>query len=644
LIWALETPLAVVVGAAALAAGGIVAAVGTGAMPVAVGGLVVTVVAGFATAAFGPFPPSPGKLLADFVDAGAERLYARWTPISRVDAIAFGGEAAGWGSYGGTGVGRGFTGTAPPYRLIGYDGGSFAVMYAYDGTDAGLALFRHHVMAAPYHLRSAADVLIIGLGGGADAMAGLANGARTITGLELNPVTVRLGREDYADFNGGLFTAPGVEVVNAEARHWIEATDATYDVVVLNSIDTFAALSSGAYVLAESYLYTTEAFGAYLDHLAPDGVFSLVSFDNAGLAGPTFIILRFASTVAAALEARGVAHPETHVAIVASREAVPLVNVLVRRRPFTAAEVRALEAFVAREGFEFWHRPDAVADHQVGRFLSASAAERRALLDAHYLRLTPAVDDSPFFFNFYKWWSLVITHPDDAGTTPATGQRMLLLMIAQGLVLSIVIVLWPLRRLAGRRPVPKPFGVIAYFTALGVGFIFIEIGTMQRFVLYLGFPTYALSVVLFALLTSTGIGSALTARVRVVRPGMPLALAGVLALVVAVWLAVGPTVLGATLHQPLALRIAATVAILAPLGVVLGAFFPLGLRLVDALDGRLVPWAWAINGSATVVGTILAAAVGMTYGFTVVMVAALAIYAGGTLALRVSLGPGAATE
>jgi len=646
LIWVIETPAAVVTGALALAVGGVVVAGGgvvvAGGTPVrslALGGLALTLLAGGATVRFGPFPPSPGKLMSTFLAGeGAQHLYAQWTPISRVDAIAIRPAERGWGSYGGAGVGARFTGVAPPYRMIGYDGGSFAVMYAHDGSDAGLDLFRHHVMAVPYRVQQDPSVLIIGLGGGADALTARANGARTVTGLELNPVTVRLGREDYAEFNGNVFNAEGVEVVNAEARHWIESTDERFDLVVLNSIDTFSALSSGAYVLAESYLYTTEAFTTYLEHLGPDGMFSLVSFDNAGLAGPTFIILRFASTLVAALEHLGVTDPQTHVAIVASRADVPLVNVMVRRRPFTAAEVATLERFAADEGFDFWHRPDRAVAHQVGQFLWATPAERRTIVDEHYLRLAPAVDDSPFFFNFYKWRSLLLAHPDDRGTTPATGQRMLLLMIGQAILLSVAIVLWPLRRLSGGRAVPQRLGVLLYFTALGIGFIFIEIAMMQRFVLYLGFPTYSLSVVLFALLTSTGLGSALTARVTVARPGMPLALVAVLAVGVGAWIGGGPALLSATLAWPLSARIVATVAVLMPLGLVLGAFFPLGLRLLEALDVRLVPWAWAINGSATVVGTILAAVVGMTYGFTVAMILALAVYALGALALWGSLG------
>ena len=639
LIWAVGTPAAVVLGAVVLALSALVFAGGEPAgRRLSWTALAATLSVGAAVLFWGPFPPSPGKFLSYFLATpGVEHLYERWTPLSRVDAVGWDRSEGSWrGAYAVSGVSPTFKGRGPEYRMIGYDGGSFAVMYQWGGSDAELEVFRHHVMATPYKILDAPRVLIIGLGGGADALAGVANGAGPMTGLELNPITVDLGRADYADFNGGLFDSDVLEVETAEARHWIESSDREFDLIVLNSIDTLSALSSGAYVLAESYLYTVEAFRSYLEHLGPGGVYSLFSFDNNGLAGPTFIILRFASTLDAALRALGAEDPKRHMAIIASTEETPLVNTLVKRVPFTGAEVEALEDFVEREGFVFWHRPDRPTDHQVASYLALEETERKDFLDGHYLRLGAVTDASPFFFNFYKWSSLLVPHSDDSGTTPSTGQRMLMVMLVQALMVSAALIFWPLARLRKSRPVGGALGPVVYFSALGLGFILIEISLMQRFVLFLGFPTYSLSVVLFSLLTFTGLGSAFSARLGPPFSRKPAAALAVLALAVAVFLSVSPGLFERLLDRPLGLRVVVSVAMIAPLGLVLGIFFPLGIRTIESLDRRLVAWAWAVNGFATVIGTIIAVMAAIVWGFSAVMLGALGVYLAGVAALSLS--------
>ena len=636
LIWRVQTPAAVVAGALALGTAALCIAAGNRRQLVrATGFLVATALVGGLVVAYGPFPPSPGKFLSLFLKSpGAHHLYEQWTPLSRVDAVGWTKTEDSWkSSYAVSGVSPQFKGRGPEFRMIGYDGGSFAVMYQYDGSPGSLDVFRHHLMAAPYKLESNPKTLIIGLGGGADALAGLANGVGEMTGVELNPVTVDLGVNRYRKFNGGIFSDGTVKVVNAEGRHWVDSDSARYDLIVLNSIDTLSALSTGAYVLAESYLYTREAFRSYLEHLDKDGMFALYSFDNFGVAGPTYIILRFVSTFDAALRDMGVKDPASYIAVLAGPGTTPLVATLVKARPYTQGEIDRLADFAEREGFHFWHRPYRAVDHQVSRFLFADPAARKDFIAGHYLRLDAATDNSPFFFNFYKWGSLLFRHADDPGTTPATGQRMLMLMVVQAVLISLAMILWPLRSLDRGARVRKPLGFILYFAALGFGFILLEISLLQRFVLFLGFPTYSLSVVLFCLLTFTGIGSALSTRIHGSPQRAIVWLAVLLALVVFALSMTLPALFDAYLKEALSLRIALTILVFAPLGVILGMFFPLGIRVIEPIDTRLVPWAWGINGCTSVVGTITAVMLAMAYGFDDVMLLAVAVYITGALAL-----------
>ncbi|RMF19192.1 MAG: hypothetical protein D6760_13295, partial [Deltaproteobacteria bacterium] len=315
-------------------------------------------------------------------------------------------------------------------------------------------------------------------------------------------------------------------------------------------------------------------------------------------------------------------------------ERIPLVATLVKKTEFTDEEIAALDAFVSGQGFHYWHHPRHPVDHQVSRYLHLPPGEQTRFRQGHFLRLDAVTDDSPFFFNFYKWRSLVRHDPRDTGTTPATGQRMLLVMIVQAVLFSVVLILWPLGRLPRGRFELRPAALLAYFAALGVGFIFIEISLMQRFVLFLGFPTYSLSVVLFSLLIFTGLGSAFSGRIPRVSRRLPVMVTAVLTVILCTFLLVAPGLFRANLAASLPVRILISVALIAPLGVVLGMFFPVGIRLIEAADRRLVPWAWAVNGCTTVVGTIAATMIAMAYGFDVVMVLALLVYGAGCGALQ----------
>jgi hypothetical protein len=201
---------------------------------------------------------------------------------------------------------------------------------------------------------------------------------------------------------------------------------------------------------------------------------------------------------------------------------------------------------------------------------------------------------------------------------------VLALTLALLLALSLLAFGLPLAFLPrGSRP---PARAVGFFTAIGFGFLMLEIVLVQRFVLFLGFPTYALSVVLFALLLATGIGSALSSRVRDTRRGLRLTLGAACVVLGAATFGLQP-LLAALISLPLAARFAIALALLLPLGLLLGSAMPLGLRRLAAREPAALPWAWAVNGGASVVASVLAVALAITAGYTLVMAAALGCYA-----------------
>jgi spermidine synthase len=629
LIWWLGTPTTVALSTAAFA----IAAIAYTSRPSArlVAAAVVVAIAGVAIGTRVDFTPGRNKFISIHMATGARPVFHRWTPINRVDAVAWDdakqNTRTGYRDWGSS---KKYDGPGLNFRMIGYDGDSCASMYRFDGDPKELEWFHHHVFKAPYVVKPEPEVLIIGVGGGTDILNAIANRAKRIVGIELNPITVELGKRDYADYNGGIFNRPEVTMIAAEGRNYLRSHSDTYDMIEINSVDTLSALSSGAYVLSESYLYTSDAVSDYLAHLKPGGVFAMAMGDFNVPGQPARHTVRLLSNVRRALLERGVTRPETHVAVIGSREGVAMAHTLVKTEPFTPEEIQRLDAFVAAEDFTFWTRPDKRVEHDAATILWADDAERDRFYDTADLNFRATTDESPFFFNFYKWTSLARHSGElDAARTFATGQIVLVIMLLQSLIFASLLILAPLLRLRGAlSDVPRLIGYVLYFVALGLGFILLEISFIQRFVLYLGYPTYALSVVLFSLLSFTGLGSYFSGRIDIPERTLPRLWIALAVLSVA-YLVGLPPFFGVTLGAGLAVRIAISIALLAPLGIVLGMFFPLGIRMVTEVSRQFVPWAWAINGCATVVGTILAVIAGITWDFRGVTLLALAIYGAG---------------
>lgn len=443
---------------------------------------------------------------------------------------------------------------------------------------------------------------------------------------------------DHADFAGHIYDRPDVTMIAGEGRSTLRHSAVEYDLIQMTGVDTLAALSTGAYVLSESYLYTTEAMQEFLDHLTPDGLLSVVVADLSGGFGFPRHTMRQLSLFLETLEQRGIQDPAQHIAVIASAEGVPQVSMLLKKSAFTREEVQRLQEFAEQMAFTVLALPGVSTDSIHSTYLRTPREERAAFLSKIPLILTPTTDDNPFFFNFYRWRNLGKSHSEiDVGHTLATGQVILALILVFSIALSVLLILVPLfafqrqgLRTDGR------WGFVLFFLAIGLGFIFIEISFIQKFVLFLGYPTYSLTVVLFSLLTYSGIGSFLTARMKR-RPEdrFPLLFAG-LTTVSVLYVFLLPSFFRAFLGSPFALRVLIASVVLAPLGLVMGMFFPSGIQIVRRTNVAFVPWAWGINGCASVVATVLAVILAMSYGFRFITFLALAIYLVGVLGIRAS--------
>jgi hypothetical protein len=585
-----------------------------------------------------PFTPSASKEMALQQAFGSVHRFTRWTALFRTDVFEQPRRTPT------SGVCREF-GVSPlapadchgPRLIIGHDATAGAPMYALRDHD-DLSYLDYDVLRVPYLVSTPRPkVLVIGVGGGRDVVVANRFGASSVVGVELDPATIDVIRDVMNDVSDGFFRRPEIRLVADEGRHFVRTSGETFDLIQITAVDTLAAEFSGAYVLAENYLYTADAIQDFLDHLNPGGMLSLGVSDIDANAPKS--VGRMVSVVREALERRGIEHPGQHIAIIDSKRLA--TEILVRREPFDAAEVTTLADHATKMRFVPLWLPGG-ASHPVYRdLIESTGAARTALFDRLPFLVTPTTDDRPFFFFFFRWTGLFKPGKLTPSHVSALSQIVLAALLLTLSALGTLFVLGPLvvlRRAVVQREARAATGILVYFLAVGIGFMLFEISLIQRFVLFLGYPTYSLTVTLFSLLVSLGCGSFVSkrwvGRERVVLP-VSVALIGVFALF---YTFVAPTIQASLLASSLAVRVAAATAMIAPLGVVLGAFLPLGIRHAAAVHEDLVPWAWGVNGCASVTGGVLAVVLAATLGFRAVWMLSIATYAGGVAALLWSSG------
>lgn len=527
----------------------------------------------------------------------------------------------------------------PPGEQLALDIDSLAgtPLARFDGDLAAphLEHLSHDITALAYVLRPGRRTLVIGAGGGRDVLTAMKFGSREVTAVELNPIIVDVVNRHFGDFTGRLYERPEVHLVVGEGRHFVRGTDAKFGLIQLSLVDTWAATAAGAFSLSENTLYTAEAFVDYLERLEPDGVLTVSRW----LMTPPRETLRVVSLAREALRRLGVEDVSRHVLAAgtpALRRGHRFASVVVGRQPFTDAEVATAREFVERLGFKVLYLPGEPADPVFSELITT--AEPEAFFRRYPYDVRPSTDDHPFFFNTVK--------PKDffklAG--PEGGRMGVHLLARLGIVVSVLVLLFILgplylrRRsaLAAVQPVAR-WSTLLYFAALGAGFMLVEISLISKLILFLGHPTYALTVVLCSMLIFAGVGSYWSGRLGSGHTALWGVLASVLVAIAGLGLAVElvfPRLLGGA---PLTLCLVVIVATLMPVGFLMGMPFPLALRLLDRTGpqwAQLIPWVWGINGATSVLGSVLAISIAINLGFRATLLAGLTVYAAALLTSR----------
>lgn len=556
-----------------------------------------------------------------------EKVYEGWHPVSRVAVHPVGRKSQGaWF------IGKGADVSLPKMMEVTNDGGARTYIWPELPPEEAAEIFRHDVSDHAYKLTDSPKVLVVGVGGGKDILAGLALGAEKVTGVELNPLMIEVVQEVFGEFSGRPYDDPRAEIVVGEARNYVASHDDLYDIIKISVTDTWAASAGGAYALTESYLYTHEALDDFLDHLEPDGFVTITRWYPQET-------LRLVALAVETLRARGVEDPAKRMFMVRNRGVT--LTLIIKNGEFTPGEEEILleGAKKAKHGVIF--APTAEFKRRKRGVIGRNDERHRRIVTSEDLdelgkeievELSPPTDDKPFFFN------IVSLEQAGRGEYGAKGGfkvqhgralRLLLNLLDITVVVAVVFVLGPLlvaRRIGGGAPVIQQLGTNVYFLALGLGYLLVEIPLLQQFILFLGDPTYAVTVVLFSLLISSGAGSLLAGHLRLAEKPWVRLLFVVIVVTASLLALVLADLLRALIGLPLAGRVLVSVSIIAPLGLVLGMPFPVGLASAHAIHRGLVPWAWAVNGAASVAAPVVAMVVAIVAGFTMALYLGAACY------------------
>lgn len=524
-------------------------------------------------------------------------LLDRWNSFSRI--VVYKGEEAPpqyWGA----------SPKAPQEPVYQYgmviDGLAGTTMRKFE-SNADIDHLRYDVTNAVYHLRPHGGAAVIGVGGARDIQSALLFGHERVYGIDVNPIFIDLLQNEFRDF-AGVANREEVTLVVDEARSFLSHTDQQFAVIQMTVIDTFAATGAGAFSLSENALYTVEAWETFLDRLTDDGIFTVSRWYNPTNIGETG---RSASLAVAALLNRGVTEPAQHIAMLGTDM---LSTLLVSKRPFTTMEIAALQALSNDLQFTPIIIPGVTPDHAIlGKIVAAASPDAltQAVADEP-LNYAPTTDEQPYFFNMLRLdriaWDKVFGASDaELGTGGGNLKATLTLvaMIVTLFVLALATVVFPLlfwrqRDDAAQGMSPGFVYGAVYFSLIGAGFMFVEIALMQRLSVFLSHPVYALGIVLFSIIASTGIGSYLSDWLPLTRRPWVFLYPVVMAVVILIVQSALSTLLVTMITASMLVKTLSAILVILPMGLVMGLFFPTGMKLVKHTNAAEAPWYWALNG------------------------------------------------
>jgi hypothetical protein len=541
-------------------------------------------------------------------------FYEKWNSFSRitVDGDPNGESAFGWGLSSLHAKDK-----APEELWLRIDSGAATPMTRNDGDYSKLNYLKYDITNLAHYLKKNADVLVMGTGGGRDILSALVFEQRSVRGVEINGAILDTANRKYGDFTGHLDRDPRVTFINDEARSYIARTQDKFDIMQVSFIDTNAATAAGAFVFTENSLYTVEAWKIFLDHLTPTGILTFSRWYYLDLSGEVYRMLLIADQ---ALRSMGIEDPRQHILCVKNVRGGDYPDVgtlMVSRSPFTSEQLREGDRVSRELNYEVVLSPEVSKDPVFDKLLGSDGEAREKFLKEFPINVSASTDDNPFFFSMVRPWQALDKNLWNFKLATFNIKAIFVLaalLLIVTLLTSLCIVV-PLSLTKDKQILKGSLPHLTYFAMIGFGFMFIEISQMQRLSLFLGHPVYGLSVVLFTLLLSSGLGSFACGSIGIDH----LRAQGKVRLLLLIAMLIGYGLFTTTITERFQsldtpARILISIALLAPLGFLMGMAFPLGMLRASAARKALTPWLWGINGATSVFASVLAVILAISFG------------------------------
>ncbi|MDQ4014806.1 MAG: hypothetical protein M3136_03475 [Thermoproteota archaeon] len=529
---------------------------------------------------------------------GSKIVKTEWNSFSRIDVV------------------EGGTGGEELVAKVFIDGGAGTNIIPWDGNTESRQELSTWMQYLPFKMMQDPKVLVIGSGGGRDVVASLVSGSKDVTSVEINPIIYETVKS-YGDRAGNVYSHEHVRSFVDEGRSFITRSSEKYDIIYVPFVDTWASVSSGGLSVSENFLYTLEGFQQYYDHLTDRGKIVTVRW--------LIDAPRFISTYAKLLEQNGIPQDQLHRHLIMvtadSYTQDPSVTMVIfSKSPFTDEEI----SFLSQSFSQYDYKPILIPG-QIMREPYSALLKGEINLDQFYnmfdTKVYPVTDDNPYFLSFEK---------------PLPSAVEILLYASIGIVAIFLLVpfAWMRRKREGGEREEggskiselRIATVIPYFAALGMGFILIELALLQKLILLMGNPTMTFALLLFTLLISSGSGSLISSRIAKNNMKNLIFVIGGIAALGVLYVLFLPPIIYSTIAESIEVKAAVSIAILAPIGFLMGMPLPTGMRLLKVHRPDYIPWMWAINGAFSVLGAVLAIALGIIYGSSLAMILGILIY------------------
>lgn len=496
--------------------------------------------------------------------------------------------------------------------MLNIDAHSTTVISAFDGDTSKLSHLKYDVSNIAHYLRKG-DVLVIGSGGGRDILTSLAFGQKSVTGIEINKDMISALNNNFGNFSGHLDKYPNVKFIGDEARSYITRMNNTFDIIQFSVIDNWFATSSGAFVFTENALYTTESWKLFFSKLKPDGIFTITRF----YVNKPPELYKLTAIATESLKELGINNAREHIAVVECKQKeregdnAITATILVSKSKLSDKELNFIDSVSNRMKFKVVFSPKVCLD---SNYYNVTLPDERAevFIKNFPLDISPPTDDRPFFFSLLRFEDILnksLWQYWNVGFNVKAIFIMLSLLITM-IVLTALCFLLPMKMKHIKLGNSKP--LFLFFASIGLGFMLIEISQIQRLGIYLGHPSYSLSTSLFTLLIATGLGSYFSGKLKSFNKTQLIVLLGVLFL----FGIITPHIIEKTRELETFYRIIIAAAVLFPAGFVMGTAFPMGMNRASLNFSEMMPWLWGINGVCSVLASVLAIAIAMSYGIS----------------------------